>query len=59
MTENKIIQKAAGKIAKPEQALAEVEAYLTQATTGLRQGLSDSVTMAVVPDDIETEEINM
>ena len=58
VTDNKVIQTAGGRIAKPELALAEVEAYLTQATPGLVEGLSNLTTMAVVPDDIETEEIN-
>ena len=43
---------------KPEKALAEVEAYLTQATPGLREGLSNTVSMVVVQDDIEVEELN-
>jgi len=56
--DEKIIQAAGGKISKPEKALAEVEAYLTQATPGLREGLSNTVSMVVTPDDIEVEELN-
>jgi len=56
--DEKIIQAAGGKISKPEKALAEVEAYLTQATPGLREGLSNTVSMIVKQDDIEVEELN-
>ena len=47
-----------GKIAKPEAAMAGIEAYLTQATPTLRTALGELESMVVEKESTETEEVN-
>jgi len=58
MSENKAIPVTGGKIAKPEAAMAGIEAYLTQATPTLRAALRELESMVVEKESTETEEVN-